>query len=109
MTECAGLTGISAPPVVSEEQLGRTEASTALPSEATQGTDGAKWHTEVMAVPAHVTLAGDLSGEYLVEDGRLVIRPDTSAEAIRRRLGVEPISRQEFERELGHLPHDDEG
>lgn len=66
-----------------------------------------------MAVPTHVTLAGDLSGDYLVEeildDGRLVIRPDTSAEAIHRRLGVEPVSREEFERELGHLPQDDEG
>lgn len=60
-----------------------------------------------------MTLAGDLSGEYLVEevleDGRLVIRPATSAEAIRRRLDVEPISHKEFERELGHLPQDDEG
>lgn len=66
-----------------------------------------------MAVPPHVTLAGDLSGGYLVEevldDGRLVIRPDTSADAIRRRLGVEPVSGKEFERELGHLPQDDEG
>jgi hypothetical protein len=66
-----------------------------------------------MGSPAHVTLAGDLSGEYLVEevleDGRLVIRPDTSSDAIRRRLGVEPASREEFERELGHLPQDDEG
>jgi hypothetical protein len=58
-----------------------------------------------MAVPAHVALAGDLSREYVVEqvleDGRLVIRLDTSAEAIRRRLDVEPLSREEFERELG--------
>jgi len=71
------------------------------------------WHTERMASPAHVTLAGDLSGEYLVdevlEDGRLVIRPNTSADAIRCRLGVDPVSREEFERELGHLPQDDEG
>lgn len=66
-----------------------------------------------MAVPAHVTLAGDLSGEYLVEevldDGRLVIRPDTSVEAIHRRLSVDPVSGEEFEREFGHLPQDDEG
>lgn len=99
--------------MVGEEQLGRAEASTPLPSEATRSADGVKWHTEVMAVPAHVTLAGDLNGEYLVEevldDGRLVIRPDTSADAIRRRLGVEPVSREEFERDLGHLPQDDEG
>jgi hypothetical protein len=54
-----------------------------------------------------------VSGEYLVEqvleDGRLVIRPDTSAEAIRRRLGLESVSRAEFERELARLPQDDEG
>ncbi len=69
--------------------------------------DECRWHTEDMAVPAHVTLAGDLSGEYLVEevldDGRLVIRPDTSAEAIHRRLAVEPVSREDFEREFGDL------
>jgi hypothetical protein len=66
-----------------------------------------------MASPPHVTLAGDLNGEYLVEevleDGRLVIRPDTSGDAIHRRLGVEPVSSEEFERELGDLPQDDEG
>ena len=65
-----------------------------------------------MAVPAHVTLAGDLSGEYLVEgfleDGRLVIRPDTRAEAIHRRLDVEPVPREEFEAELGYLPQGNE-
>ncbi|HWD69122.1 MAG TPA: hypothetical protein VG293_02945, partial [Solirubrobacteraceae bacterium] len=66
---------------------------------------------ETMA--AHVTLAGDLNGDYVVDerldDGRLVIRPDTSAEAINRRLGVEPISAEEFEQHFGHLPTDDEG
>jgi hypothetical protein len=68
-------------------------------------------HLIVMA--AHVTLAGDLNGDYVVDerlgDGRLVIRPDTSAEAINRRLGVEPISAEEFEQHFGHLPTDDEG
>ena len=62
---------------------------------------------------AHVTLAGDLSGEYVIDevldDGRVVIRPDTSAEAINRRLGVEPITAAEFEQHFGHLPTDDEG
>jgi len=67
-----------------------------------------------MASPTHAALAGDLSGDYLVveevlEDGRLVIRPDTSPSAIRRRLGVEPVSSEEFERELGDPPQDDEG
>lgn len=61
----------------------------------------------------HVTLAGDLSGEYLVDeelpDGRLVIRPDTSAAAMNRRMAVEPISAEAFEESFGHLPRDDEG
>ncbi len=68
-------------------------------------------HSVVMA--AHITLAGDLNGDYVVDerldDGRLVIRPDTSAEAINRRLGVEPISVEEFDQHFGHLPTDDEG
>jgi len=62
---------------------------------------------------AHVTLAGDLNGEYVVDevldDGRLVIRPDTSAQAIHRRLGLEPVSAAEFEAHFGDLPTDDEG
>jgi hypothetical protein len=62
---------------------------------------------------AHVTLAGDLNGDYVVDerldDGRLVIRPDTSAEAIHRRQGLEPISVAEFEEHVGQLPTDDEG
>jgi hypothetical protein len=59
-----------------------------------------------------VTLSGDVNGEYLIEevlaDGMLVTRPDSSAAAIRRRLEVEAISDEEFERELGDLPQDDE-
>ncbi len=62
---------------------------------------------------AHVTLAGDLNGDYVVDerlaDGRLVIRPDTSAQAIRRRLGLEPVSPEVFEQHFGHLPTDTEG
>lgn len=62
---------------------------------------------------ARITLAGDLKGEYVVDevldDGRLVIRPDTSAQAIRRRQGLEPISAEEFEQHFGHLPTDQEG
>lgn len=59
-----------------------------------------------------VTLTGDLSGEYVVDevldDGRLVIRPDTSAQAINRRLGLEPITAAQFDAHFGHLPTDDE-
>jgi hypothetical protein len=62
---------------------------------------------------AHITVAGDLKGDYVVDevldDGRLVIRRDTSADAIRRRQGLEPISPTEFEQQFGHLPTDDEG
>jgi hypothetical protein len=66
-----------------------------------------------VATAAHITLAGDLNGEYVVDevldDGRLVIRPDTGAAAIHRRQGLEPISTEEFEQHFGHLPTDQEG
>ena len=62
---------------------------------------------------AHVKLSGELSGEYVVddvlEDGRIVLRPDTSANAIRHRAGLEPATDDEFDRAFGHLPSDDEG
>jgi hypothetical protein len=64
----------------------------------------------------HLTVIGELAGEYVLDeelpDGRLVIRPDTSAVAIRRRMGGEPITGEEFDRlvaEHGILPPDDEG
>jgi hypothetical protein len=65
----------------------------------------------------HVTLAGDMSGEYLLDevldDGRVVLRPNTSAQAINRRLGVRSISSEEFADFLAGspdmLPPDDEG
>jgi hypothetical protein len=67
-----------------------------------------------MADPArHLTVTGDLDGEYIVDeelpDGRLVIRADTSAAAMRRRAGLEQISADEFDRHFGQLPTDDEG
>ena len=72
---------------------------------------------ETSTMNAHVTLGGAMSGEYLIdevlEDGRVVLRPDTSAEAINRRLGVRPISGDEFADFLAEnpdmLPADDEG
>lgn len=72
---------------------------------------------ETSTMSAHVTLGGDMSGEYLLdevlEDGRVVLRPDTSAEAINRRLGVQAISGEEFADFLAAnpdmLPADDEG
>lgn len=60
----------------------------------------------------HVTLTGELAGDYVIDDvlddGRIIIRPDTSADAIRRRAGVEWISDTDFERIFGHLPTDDD-
>jgi hypothetical protein len=66
----------------------------------------------------HVTLSGDLAGEYVIEekrpDGRLVLVPDTSAEAIRERAGLldpTPEQAEAFwaEHEPQMLPPDDEG
>jgi hypothetical protein len=53
----------------------------------------------------HVKLSGDIEGPYVVEesrdDGRLLVAPDTSAQAIRKRLGTEPVTLAEFEAEYG--------
>jgi hypothetical protein len=62
----------------------------------------------------HVTLAGDITGDYLVDerlqDGRLVLRPDTGVEAIIERTGGgRPLTSEEFEQNFGRLPTDDEG
>ncbi len=64
-------------------------------------------------VAEHVTLSGDRDGEYLIAeespDGALLLTPDTSIAAIRRRLGTRPMSAEEFDRHFGDLPTDDEG
>lgn len=62
----------------------------------------------------HVKLSGDIEGPYVVEetrsDGKLVISPDTSAQAIMERLGHEPATLAEFEAEYGAVrPPDGEG
>jgi len=67
-----------------------------------------------MELHAHVKLSGDRSGEYLVTeerpDGSLTLVPDTSFEAIRKRLGTEPATLAEFEAEYGPVqPSDGEG
>lgn len=72
---------------------------------------------ETLSMSTHVTLGGAMSGEYLVDevldDGRVVLRPDTRAEAINRRLGVQPISSKEFADFVADnpdmLPADEEG
>jgi hypothetical protein len=71
------------------------------------------WSWQTDGVSAHVKLSGELSGEYVVdevlEDGRIVLRPDTSAAAIRQRGGLESVTDDEFEHAFGHLPSDSEG
>ena len=62
----------------------------------------------------HVNLSGAIEGPYVVEetrsDGRLVISPDTSAQALMERLGHEPATLAEFEAEYGAVkPPDSEG
>jgi hypothetical protein len=64
--------------------------------------------------PMRVTLTEPgLAGDYIVAerhpDGTVVLAPDTSIEAIRRRSGTEPMSADEFEQHFGALPSDDEG
>jgi hypothetical protein len=44
-----------------------------------------------------------------LQDGRLVLRPDTRLLAIRERLGTEPMSAEQFETTFGDLPTDAEG
>jgi hypothetical protein len=63
---------------------------------------------------AHVTLSGDIVGEYVVVEqgsgGELTLSPDTGIAAIRKRHGLEPATLAEFEAEYGPvLPPDGEG
>lgn len=61
----------------------------------------------------HVTLSGDINGEYVVKDegpdGEITLVPDTSITAVRQRLGTEPMTAEEFEQHFGDLPTDEEG
>jgi hypothetical protein len=62
----------------------------------------------------HVTVEGDISGDYSIvkerDDGSLVLRPDTSIEAVRRRHNATPATLEEFEAEYGPVqPPDGEG
>lgn len=67
---------------------------------------------------SHVTLVGDHAGDYVIQeersDGTLLLAPDTSAQAIRRRLGVREATAAEIEAFMAEhresmLPADDEG
>jgi hypothetical protein len=62
----------------------------------------------------HVTLRGDLSGEYVVvekrDDGSLIVAPDTSVGATLTHHGLEPATLEDFEAEFGPVqPADGEG
>ncbi len=63
--------------------------------------------------PTHVTLTGDLSGDYVVEDrradGRVLLRPDLSEKAMLARHGERKLNPEEFEQHFGQLPTDGEG
>jgi hypothetical protein len=63
---------------------------------------------------ARVRLSGDRVGEYVIveehPDGSLTLVPDTSAEAIRGRLGTRPGTLAGLEAEYGPVrPADGEG
>ncbi len=61
----------------------------------------------------HVKLSGDIEGSYYYvveearDDGRLVVAPDTSAQAIMDRLGHEPATLDEFEAAYGAVKPSD--
>ncbi len=63
--------------------------------------------------PAHVTLSGDLSGDYVIEDrrpdGRVLLRPDLSVKAMLSRHGERELTPEEFEQHFSALPTDSEG
>ena len=63
--------------------------------------------------PLHVTLAGDLAGEYVVEEqldgGRIVLAPDAdSYPSVFPKYPGRSATAEEFEEHFGALPHDDE-
>jgi hypothetical protein len=72
------------------------------------------WRATLGAMePARVTLSGDLSGDYLVEerrpDGRVVLRPDLSVKAMLSCHDVRELTPEEFDQHFGELPTDGEG
>lgn len=59
----------------------------------------------------HVTLVGDRTGEYRIAeehpDGSLVLRPDTSVDAIFRRAGATPGTIADLEADHGPIGEPD--
>ncbi len=62
--------------------------------------------------PVHVTLSGDLTGDYVVEDhrpdGRVVLRPDLSVEAMLARYGERKLTPEKLEQHFGGTRTDEE-
>lgn len=62
---------------------------------------------------ARVTLSGDLSGDYVIEerrpDDRLVLHPDSSVAAMLSHHGERELTPAEFDQHFGQLPTDGEG
>lgn len=54
-----------------------------------------------------------LAGEYIVAerhpDGSVLLAPDTSIDAIRKRAGTRPMTDDELTQHFGDLPTDTEG
>ena len=54
-----------------------------------------------------------LAGDYIVTerhaDGSVVLAPDTSVAAIRKRSRTRPMTSEEFDEHFGRLPSDGEG
>lgn len=64
--------------------------------------------------PLKVTLTEpEIAGDYVVAernpDGTLLLAPDTSVAAMQERLGLEPMTPEDFEEHFGDLPTDEEG
>jgi hypothetical protein len=70
---------------------------------------------DVVRTQPHVTLSGDIAGEYVVEDrrpdGRLVLVPDSDAAypAVVPVFAGRPATSEELQEILGDLPTDGEG
>ena len=63
-----------------------------------------------VAAAPHVTLSGDLNGDYVITDqrpdGELRLMPDTSIAAIRGQLGTRAMTSAEYEEFMAeHGPH----
>ncbi len=91
-----------------------TTTAPPLPRESfVSGAAYARRIMQTVSRQAHVTLSGDIAGDYVVEDrgadGRLVLTPDLSVKAILARHGERPMNAENFERHFGDLPTDDEG